>query len=627
MKTCGPQATSQRFMLVRQFFLTLLIILALRAIHLTVISDRGAAKGSAQVLTSFTLAPERGTIVDRTGAELAISVKSPSVYAVASEVEDHKTTAKQLAKILGVSHTQIENRLTKHRGFTFLQRWITPAQAKAITALDLPGIGIVAEPQRVYPYRELAAPLIGFANIDGRGVRGIEEAQEDWLHGNERKIPVERDARGHLLALPGTDPRDAVGGDIMLTLHAAMQADAEAALDTALAKTGAQSGIIIAMDPYTGDLLAVAERPVFDPNRFRETPFAQTRARAFLDAYEPGSTMKAFLIAAALDQNAIRANELIDCENGSYRVPGKTIRDHDPHGLLDARSILQFSSNVGSIKIAERLGSKNYYDMLQKFGFGSTTGSGFPHESAGMLRHWRKWRPVDQANVAFGQGMNVTALQLAVAASTLANGGLRVEPRLIAATRRNISDTTPQTQNAQTWQPQPIATQKQVIQESTAKSVVSMLESVVTSEGTARKAALRNVRVAGKTGTAQILDSATGTYFKDRYSAWFFGIVPADAPKLVIVVQLTEPQGIQHTGGDVAAPLFAEVAAAHLAQFDILTRPEAKPKIWKNFAKQPVPQTSTLPTIVHATKTDAAADRAPQSDHRNSVYAPTQEKS
>lgn len=625
MKACDPQTTSRRLTVVRQLFLATLVILALRVIHLTVISDRGAAKGSAQVLTSFTLAPERGTIIDRTGAELAVSVKSPSVYAVASEIEDPKATAKQLAKILGVPHAQIENRLAQHRGFAFLQRWITPEQAKKIVDLDLPGIGIVSEPHRVYPYRELAAPLIGFANIDGRGVRGIEESQENWLHGNERKIPVERDARGRLLALPGTNPRDAVGGDIMLTLHAAMQADAEAALDAALKKTGARSGIVIAMDPYTGDLLAVAERPVFDPNRFRETPFAQTRSRAFLDAYEPGSTMKAFLVAAALDRNAIRTDELFHCENGSYRVPGKTIRDHDPHGLLDARSILQVSSNIGSIKIAERLGAKNYYDTLQKFGFGRTTGSGFPHESAGMLRHWLKWRPVDHANAAFGQGMNVTPLQLAVAASTLANGGLHVEPRLIAATRRNVSDKSAQTSNEQAWQSQPISTQKRVIQESTAKSVVSMLESVVTSEGTARKAALRNVRVAGKTGTAQILNAAAGTYFQDHYSAWFFGIVPADAPKLVIVVQLTEPQGIQHTGGDVAAPLFAEVAAAHLAKFDILTRPEAKPKIWQNLAKQPI--TPAPASTFHATETDAAANRTQQSEHHNSVYTPIQEKS
>lgn len=627
MKNCDPQQSAQRFRLVRQCFLIALVVLAGRAIHLTVISERGAAKGLAQVFTAFTISPERGLIVDRTGAELAVSVNAPSIYAVASEVQDPKAAAKALAKILGVSRSQITERLAAHRGFTFLKRWVTPAQAKKIAALDLPGIGVVEEPHRVYPYRELAAPLIGFANIDGQGVRGVEEAQDEWLRGNARKIPVERDARGRLLALPGTDPRAASGGDVMLTLHAAMQADAEAALEAALEKTGAHSGIIIAMDPYTGDLLAVAERPVFDPNRFREIPFTQTRSRAFLDAYEPGSTMKAFLVAAALEEKAIRHDELFDCENGSYRVPGKTIRDHDPHGLLDPRGILQVSSNIGSIKIAERLGAKKYYGTLQRFGFGRATGSGFPHESSGMLRHWLKWRPIDQANAAFGQGMNVTPLQLAVAAATLANGGMHVEPRLVAATRRHTLDKDAATENTQGWQPQAHHTPKRVIRASTAKSVVSMLESVVTSEGTARRAALHNVRVAGKTGTAQILDTTTGRYYQDRYSAWFFGIVPAEAPKLVIVVQLTEPQGIQHTGGDVAAPLFAEVAAAHLAKFDILTRPEPKPKLWQNLAKPSTMPTSDAPTQASTAASEPSASSDGREQHHNSVYDVVQEKS
>ncbi len=626
MKKNDAQKTSRRFLIVRNCFLGLLILLAARAIHLTVISKRGAVKGLAQAFTSFTISPERGLIVDRTGAELAVSVNAPSIYAVTGEIQDPKSVAKRIAPILGISHTQIAERLTAHRGFTFLKRWVTPTQAKKIAELDLPGIGIVEEPHRVYPYRELAASLIGFANIDGQGVRGIEEAQDEWLRGNARKIPVERDARGRLLAMPGTDPRAAAGGDIMLTLHAAMQADAEAALDAALEKTGAQSGIIIAMDPYTGELLAIAERPTFDPNRFREIPFVQTRSRAFLDAYEPGSTMKAFLVSAALEEKAIRQDELFDCEQGSYRVPGKTIRDHDPHGLLDPRGILQVSSNIGSIKIAERLGSKKYYNALQNFGFGRSTGSGFPHESSGMLRHWLKWRPLDQANAAFGQGMNVTPLQLAVAASTLANGGMHVEPRLIAATRQHRSNKDTAQEDAQAWQPQASTTPTRVIRESTAKSVVSMLESVVSAEGTARRAALRDVRVAGKTGTAQILDSSTGTYYQDRYSAWFFGIVPADAPKLVIVAQLTEPQGIQHTGGDVAAPLFAEVAAAHLAKFDILTRPEPKPKLWRNLAKQPPLRKTDTATRIPASPTEAVTSSNRQ-DNTNSIYVGAQEKS
>ena len=348
-----------------------------------------------------------------------------------------------------------------------------------------------------------------------------------------------------------------------LTLDMALQAEAAAALRDAVAATGARGGVVLSLDPFTGDVLALAEAPAFDPNRFRTLDFARTRAHAFLDAQEPGSTMKAFLVAAALEKGAIRTNQVFDGEDGTLRVPGKTIRDTHPHAAMLPADILRVSSNIGAVKIAWALGRDAHFEMLRRFGFGERTGSGFPDESAGMLRAASRWRPVDHATVAFGQGMSVTPIQLAVATAVLANGGMRIEPRLVAARRPPRG----------AWQPIEARPAERVISRETARSVLAMLEGVVGPEGTGGRAALAGVRVAGKTGSAQKLDAATGQYAANRFTAWFIGIVPADAPRLVIVVALDEPRRPMHTGGMSAAPLFARVAAAQLARFGISTEP------------------------------------------------------
>jgi cell division protein FtsI (penicillin-binding protein 3) len=332
------------------------------------------------------------------------------------------------------------------------------------------------------------------------------------------------------------------------------------------------------MDPRSGEILALADRPGFDPNRFRKVRYPSTRSRAFLDAFQPGSTLKAFLVAAALEQSTIDADEIIDCEKGFFRVPGKTIRDLRPHGSLDVGSVLRVSSNIGATKIAYRLGPEDHFEALRHFGFGRRTGSGFPDEAAGLLRSWRSWRPVDHATIAFGQGLSVTPVQLAAATAALANGGTWLPPRLVAARRRPGG----------VWKAVPRAEGRRSVSEKTAATVLEMMRNVVGPEGTGRRAALRDVAVAGKTGTAQKLDRETGTYAPNRYLAWFVGVVPAEDPRLAIVAVLDEPKGDAHTGGAVAAPLFARVAAAQLRHLGIVTEPgfprvqtaatEAKPR-------------------------------------------------
>jgi len=535
------------------------LALAARAAHLAVVDQRGADRGERQSHSELRLPPERGTIVDRTGAELAVTVTAPSIYAIPAEVRNVPATARTLGKLLGADPRRIAARLEEHSGFVYLARWVSSETAARAHALGLPGIGIVVEPHRAYPYRELAAHLLGFANLDGAGVRGAEQMEDAWLRGTPQSFPVERDARGRLLSQIALDHHASAGGDVALTLDAAFQADAEMALDEAMAQTGAKAGFVVSLEPHTGEVLALAERPSFDPNSFRELAYPDTRARSFLDAFEPGSTFKIFLVAAALEANAIEPTDVFDCEMGSFEVPGKIIRDAHPHGLLDVAGVVRVSSNIGATKIAYRLGPSVYYETLRRFGFGASTGSGFPQESAGLLRSWKNWRPVDRANLAFGQGVDVTPIQLAAATAALANGGVWVAPHLVARRRPPEGG----------WQAQPASEVRRVIRPETAARVLAMMEGVVGPEGTGKLAAVAGVRVGGKTGTAQKIDPVTGRYGTNRYFAWFTGVAPIDDPRVVIVTALDEPRGIAHTGGAVAAPLFSKVAAAQLARLGI----------------------------------------------------------
>ncbi len=567
MRSQALRSAAVRVGTLRLLLLGLFLVLAARAGQLTVVSTEGRLQGNRQIQTQLSLPGARGLILDRGHKELALSVDAPSVYVLPQLLNDRPRSLAKLAKILELDRRHLERRIADHKGFTFIARWVSDAQAKRVSELALPGVGIEREPRRVYPAGRLAAPLLGFADIDGRGVRGVEQMMDDWLKGAPRRLAVERDATGRLLCGRPLDPRVAAGGDLVLTIDAGLQAQAEAALTRAVEESGAAGGLVISVDPKTGDVLSLAESPGFDPNRFRHIEYTQTRSRAFLDVAEPGSTFKAFLVAAALEAGDITQAEPIDTGEGWMRVPGKTIRDHRAYGVLDIAGVLRVSSNVGAVQIAQRLGPERYSASLGRLGFGVTTGSGFPDESAGLLRDWRKWKPVDHATLAYGQGVSVTAMQLAMATATLAAGGERMRPRLVLARRRALGR----------WQQTRPVSLGQAISRETAQLVVGMLETVVSGTGTGRLAALADVRVAGKTGTAQKLERETGRYSQDRYTAWFIGIAPADDPRLAIVVALDEPKGVSHTGGSVAAPLFARVAAAQLARLGILTRPEPIP--------------------------------------------------
>ncbi len=564
MRSPATALSRGRLAVVRAALLAGFALLAVRAAHLSVVDERGADRGAAQQKRLLTLAPDRGPIVDRNGAELALTLDAPSIFAEPARIQDPGKTAAALARILDQDARELARRLQQGR-FVFVARWVSEAQAKRVLALRLPGVGIQPEPRRVYPHGDLAGPVLGFANIDGLGVRGVEQQEEHWLRGIRKQLRAERDGSGRLLVSTGRDAWETAGGTLALTLDVALQAQVEAALRDAVKRNAAKGGFVVVMDPHSGELLAVAQWPGFDPNRFRETPFPATRATPFLDAPEPGSTFKTFLVAAALDTHAIRDSDFFDCGEGFVRVPGKTIRDsHDCEGPMRAADVLRVSSNIGAVKIAMALGPQRHYEMLRRFGFGERSGSDFPDESAGLLRDVRGWRPVDAATAAFGQGLNTTPIQLAAAMSAIANGGELVEPRLISARRAGKAG----------WRHARRELRRRVLQPATAARMLEMLTGVVSPEGTGSRAGLRGVAVAGKTGTAQKIDPSSGAYAPDRFVAWFIGAAPADAPRVVVVVGLDEPRRPHHTGGFAAAPLFAEAAAAQLNRLGIATAPE-----------------------------------------------------
>jgi cell division protein FtsI (penicillin-binding protein 3) len=588
MRSARVQISLRRIGIARILFLIPFVVLGIRAAYLSV-DERGITRGEDQTRRVLKLPPGRGAIVDSSGAELALSVESPSIYAIPSSIDDVDVAAAKLAPILGWKRQKLADRMRARRSFFFLSRWVTPERAQQVLDLGLAGVGVIDEPRRIYPHRHLGAQLVGFANIDGEGVRGIEEQEDDWLRGLARRIPVERDARGRKLWIGGDSQWSTTGGDIALTIDATLQAQAEEALRETVAASGARGGIVVTMDPWTGDILTLAENPGFDPNHFRSLDFASTRSRAFADAIDPGSTLKTFLIAAALEEGTLQVGDIVDCEDGSFQIPGKTIHDHHPNGELTPAGILRVSSNIGAVKIAYELGRSAHYRALRRFGFGSTTNSGFPGESAGLLRPWKKWMPVDHATIAFGQGINVTPIQLAAATSALANGGLWVQPRIVSARR-------PPGGGWHSSRPEP---GRRVVREETAGAILEMLEGVVSPDGTASLAGLKGIRVGGKTGTPQKYDDVSKTYWPDRYEAWFIGVVPADAPKLVIVVRVDEARRPAHTGGATAAPLFARVAAAQLRRYGIFTEPErrgAEPRPTVAIARnEPLPSVSAAP--------------------------------
>lgn len=518
----------------------------------------------AQYLKDIRLAPKRGTIYDRNGEELAVSVDVDSVYANPKEIAkaqgDPHTIASRLASILPIDPDLIADRLASNRYFVWVERRITPQQSAAVRKLDLPGIHMTREARRYYPNRQLAAHLLGFANIDGKGIEGLELSLDDELRGSVRAVPAIRDRRGAIVfSQQLLDDRATQGDDVVLTIDKTIQHVAERELSLAAQTFEAKGGSVVVLDPRTGEVLALANYPTFNPNEPGESPASYRRDRAITDRFEPGSTVKPFTVAAALTAGTIRPNQPIDCGDGSLQIGEYTIHDVKPFQVLTPAKILAYSSNIGAAHIGESLGRRGLYRAMRRFGFGEPVGLDLPGETDGILRHYKKWYEMDTATISFGQGMSVTAIQLAAAMGALANGGKLMQPyvvkRVVDARGDVVKQTVP-------------TVRRQVVPSSVAHLVGDMLTAVTGPDGTGPEAAVDGYLVAGKTGTAQKADYIAGGYARDKWVASFVGFVPEDHPRLVIAVIVDEPM-IAHYGGTVAAPVFRRVAQAALRHLGV----------------------------------------------------------
>lgn len=532
--------------------------LGVRAVQLQALDAEWLAARAQVHRSTVRLEPLRGEIHDRHGTLLAGSAEVESVAASPRRISDARSTAAALARALDLPQKHLRKRLSSGRSFVWIKRWATPEEADRVRDLGLAGVSLHPERKRFYP-SGLAAAYLGFAGRDGEGLSGLELAFDAALRGSSASLPLLRNAHGQRLIRWKGDTNARAGARVVLTLDARLQHYAENLLEQTMQRTRARHATLVALDPWTGDLLAVAERPTFDPNRFWLEKPSAFRARAFVDVFEPGSTLKPFGIAMALDAGVVRANDRFDCEQGAWRVGDHVIHDFKPYGALSVHDIITLSSNIGAAKVAEQLGATRLVEGLRAFGFGQSTGSGFPGESPGILRPLRESQRVERANLAFGQGIAVTALQLAAAGATLANGGQRVSPRLVLRVEGPGGTVE--------W---PSGLGERVLSESTARSIRAMLQDAV-ARGTGKAAALPQYPVAGKTGTAQKV--VNGSYSKDRFVASFMGLVPAQNPRLVVVVVIDEPQGA-HTGGQVAAPVFRELVGFALEQLPL--RPRGK---------------------------------------------------
>ena len=509
------------------------------------------------------LVPKRGTVYDSNGDELAVSIEVESVYVDARKVVDVEKTARELASILQIDREELKQRLKTHRPFEWVQRKISSKEAERIKALQLPGVSFLNENRRFYPNSQLAAHLIGFVGLDSKGLEGIEFQYDALLNGENRVWTAARDALGRQIAM-GNVPfeKEDHYRNIVLTVDKAVQHIAETELDRGVERWGAKGGMVIAMDPSTGKILAMASYPTFNPNQFIQYRSKSWRNEAISDVFEPGSLFKVFLAAAALEEQVVRPSDSFFCENGSYTVYDRTIHDSSKHGWLTFQQILKFSSNIGASKAGEKMGRERFYRYIAAFGFGEKTQINLPGEGKGIVHHPRYWPPVALDTISFGQGISVTGIQLVTALSAIANGGFLMRPYVVEKTLNEKGEV------VQSFQPETV---RKVISGATAEKVTALLKTTTEKGGTGEGAVPAGYDVAGKTGTAQKVDSLLGGYSETRYTSSFMGFAPSGEPKLALLVVIDEPQGGNY-GGVVAAPIFKAIMEKVLPYLHVVPR-------------------------------------------------------
>ena len=504
-------------------------------------------KGESRYRRDLEISASRGRIADRNGDLLAISTPMKSVWAIPADASLTSEQNKQLAGLLEMSVKELSQKLGSEKSFVFLQRQLPPEVGDRVAALKLPGIGQDKEYRRYYPSGEMTAHMVGFTGVDGKGLEGVELAFQSQLLGHAGSRSVIKDRRGQIVEDVGSIKAPQDGKDIRLALDSKIQYLVFSQLKQAVTDFKAKAGGAVVIDAKTGEILALANWPTCNPNNRERLSGAQLRNRAVTDTYEPGSTLKPFTIAQALESGKVRFDTVISCAPGRMTIGSATISDAHPHGDLTVAQVIQKSSNVGAAKIAAMLTPQQMWDMFDAVGFGQVSRLGFPGEVSGRLRPWKSWRPIEQATMAYGHGISVSLMQLARAYSVFAREGDMVPLTLTKLDSIPLAAT-------------------QVFSQQTVREVRAMLEMAVQPGGTAPKAQISGYRVAGKTGTAYKLES--GQYVK-KYVASFVGFAPASDPRLIVAVMIDEPGSGQHYGGDVAGPVFAGVMSGALRTLGI----------------------------------------------------------
>ena len=538
-------------------------------------TDYLQGKGDAISNRNLTLPAHRGMVSDRNGEPLAISTPVESLWARPAELKYTQSQLKKLARILELDEGALAQRLrTPRKGELSIQRPLTPDQAAQVTALGVPGLTLRREYRRFYPAADIAAHVVGFTNVDDIGQEGVERSYQDWLAGKSGKRHIVRDRRGYMIRDLAPIKLAQMGGNLALSLDIKLQYLAHRELAAAVTANKARGGGIVVIDAKTGEILALSNLPVFNPNNRRNYDPDRVRNRTVIDTFEPGSTMKPFTVAAVLEHGLFTPESVINTEE-KLVVGQKRIRDEHPHPFMTVTEVIQKSSNIGAVKMAMSLTPAQFWDTLHRAGFGQKPGSGFPGETAGRLRAAKSWKPVEQATMAYGHGISVSLLQLARAYMAFANDGevvplsfLRSEPQEIVG--------------------------EQVFSPRVARSVRSMMETVTQEGGTATRAQVPGYRVAGKTGTAHKL--IKGRYSPDRYISSFVGMAPASDPRFIVAVMIDEPSAGAYFGGSVAGPVFAQVMGGALRSYGLppdaplpathLTQPGSLPNTTPNKAER-----------------------------------------
>lgn len=552
------------------FFLLMFLAVGVRAFQLQILQGEKLKRlGERQHLKEWIVLPRRGTILDRAGEPLALSLEVQSVYARPRRIKEPETAARSLAQALGLQLDDVQQKLKTEKPFVWLKRQIIPKEAERIRALNLDGVGMSLEPNRYYPQGQLAGQVIGFVGRDSQGLEGVELSYDSYIRGESGAPVIERDALGRRVLAQGVEEiQIPPGADVRLTLDTSIQYVAEKQLEATVTKYHAKAGIAVVVEPFTGEVLALANYPSFNPNNFARQSSQQWRNRTVTDSFEPGSTFKTILAAAALEEGVVGKEDLFYCEFGKYSYAGRTIHDTHEYGWLPFYKIIQYSSNIGVTKVAEKLKKDRYFKYIDRFGFGRLSEIDMPGEAAGMVRSADSWAAIDLATHAFGQGIAVTPIQLVMAYGAIANGGFLMRPYVV---RQVVA---PDGEVLVANQPHVV---RRVISEKTAQLLTSILKGVVSDGGTAPMASLEGFEVAGKTGTSQKPDPVHGGYSSRKRVASFIGFVPADDPRLVLLVVVDEPEGSVY-GGIVAAPAFRNIARGALRHQGIVPdQPETLP--------------------------------------------------